>query len=217
MSDNLFNISSKSKSLKKYVEGTMKSMTADNNLVITLRVLLIILMFVLLFLKVPNVICVSLDNLFVRIFLLLMLIVLTFLDPISAILLISVYCMIFYQREQNRYQMQRLNNHEESFINAGPQIMDEMNMTPQITSEMDETNEMNEMNEMKEHFHDKQSRNTMNNMNDIQNNVVGDEDSMNTEVRTWVNESGPQGMSQPSGFPLESESELIESDRLSPF
>lgn len=47
-------------------------------------------------------------------------------------------------------------------------------------------------------------------LNRIQTNIVGNTATMNAEVRTWINESGPQGMSYPNGYSLDSMSNQVD-------
>lgn len=227
----MFDVSKSTSSLKSafskksdYIKGmfTDKNMKVNPYLLNSLRVLLVLVIIALLCLGTPVSIAMALDNLLVRTGLVVALVFLALVDPVAAVLLIMVFCVMYYQKEKMRMHVNMMKQESfrgglESYASIGEDSNSKMDSVDMDSTSMpvdyisaDNANTITNNTTMIGQEEDTMTFNSSGptQFDRIQSNVVGDEDSMNTEVRTWVDESGPQGMSYPSGYPLDSTSHM---------
>lgn len=244
MSD-LFDVSRKTKASSDFLKGVLGRKAKISPMMLNvMRGLLSLTIVALLVLKTPHNIAFAMDNVFVRVLLVLSLIFLAIADPVSSVLLLVVFCVIYYQKEEMKMRLDLLKYESfrgglQSYAGIGEdsnqkyddsmeddiEYVKTSTTTPTgmslETGEMDSTkltsDPANRSSVTSEENMVTFVPSTTTQFDRIQNNIVGDEESMNTEVRTWVNESGPQGMSYPSGYPLDSFNEMNNVDMLTPF
>jgi len=146
----------------------------------TLRITLLLLLVLSPFAR--RSVTLSLDNAIIRFLLVIAIVLLIFVDPISAIIFVVTFIIIFMLSRKKSVQFNEL---------------------PSVNEFMEDVADGDENNE--ETFkstdgYTSSAFTTPFQFHDVQNNLVGDETVQNTEVRTWDNELGPQGMGEVKGY-----------------
>jgi len=252
MSD-MFDVSKTTSSMKSmlsknsnYIKGVFNAKNSNLSpvLVYTLRVTLVVVLLSLFYMGLPLPVTQAMDNLLVRVLLVVTLIFLTMVEPVSAVLLLALFMVMYYKKEQMKMRLNTLKHESfrgglQAYAGIGADsnehlLSDETkvdfvkaNIEAELPSEMN--TEMSTFSPTTAFVSPVSTcasngnntvtfaPGTMSQFDRIQNNIVGDEDSMNTEVRTWVDEAGPQGMSYPTGFPLDNTTAMDTIGMLTPF
>ena len=128
----------------------------------------------------------ALDNAIVRFLLVIAIVLLIFIDPVSTAIFVATFVVLFIlSRKRNVH------------FNETPYIVE---MDEYVEEAVFQKNENNHNDEMKNDINSSNAFTTPLQFHDVQSNLVGDETVQNTEVRTWDNELGPQGMGAIKGY-----------------
>lgn len=129
----------------------------------------------------------GLDNAIVRFLLVIAIVLLIFVDPISSIIFVATVVILFM-----------LSRKRSVHFNENPSIVESDESVEDVVSQKNENHNIDEMRGDTHSSNDVFT--TPFQFHDVQSNLVGDETVQNTEVRTWDNELGPQGMGAIKGY-----------------
>lgn len=143
----------------------------------------------------PLRVLLTLDNVLVRVMIMLCISLLCVVDPVSAIIFMVAF-MIAYRTLMYKRTLSKESFHgEDTYGN----LLDSSSPTPSFISTGNAQQPLSSERMSTEGSETPRPFTSASDLHNAQNNVF-DEEAMNTEVRTWVDELGPQGMGTPPGF-----------------
>jgi hypothetical protein len=148
-----------------------------------LRVVLLLLLVASPF--TPSSVSLTLNNSIVRFLVVIAIVLLIFVDSISAVVFVALFIVLFMLSRKKQVQFSETPSEVEINEYVEEAIMVNGGSTPS-----DESTAQHSSNAFTTPFQ----------FHDVQSNLVGDETVQNTEVRTWDNELGPQGMGEIKGY-----------------